>query len=189
MYARALDDAADRLRSLRIEERGQLAVGAASLGLALAATQTYQPIAMPLFLGGLVVGSLGVSSAWHRWDLVDRLAEERDAYVIPEVFEHASREATMARRRLFATLLRSWLRASEPGEAPLAAARAEVEALACELEDEALVLDVASAVACRHLVSEPIATPRDASFPSGEVLVRVRRIRSGFTAGEPSAQA
>jgi hypothetical protein len=36
-----------------------------------------------------------VRAVWRRWDLVDRLTGERDAYVISEVLAYASREATM----------------------------------------------------------------------------------------------
>jgi hypothetical protein len=35
----------------------------------------------------------------RHWDLLDRLADERDAFVIPEVASHASRHATSESRR------------------------------------------------------------------------------------------
>ena len=94
MYARAVDEASSRLRELRQEECGDLGLAALSLGLALAATQVRPVFAMPLFLGGVVVGARGVRALWRRWDLVERLAGERDAYVIPEVLACAAREAT-----------------------------------------------------------------------------------------------
>ena len=46
---------------------------------------------------------------WQRWDIVDRLADERDAYVIPEVLSYAERDACMERRSNSAALVRSWL--------------------------------------------------------------------------------
>ena len=40
---------------------------------------------MPLFIGGIVVGARGMRALWRRWDLLDRLAGDRDAYTIAEV--------------------------------------------------------------------------------------------------------
>ena len=60
MYARAVDEAAARLRELRHEEWEDLGLAALALGLAVVATQVRPAFAMPLFLGGLAVGALGV---------------------------------------------------------------------------------------------------------------------------------
>ena len=59
MYARSVDEAAARLRELRQEECGDLALAAVSLGLAFAATQIRPAFAMPFLLGGVVVGVRG----------------------------------------------------------------------------------------------------------------------------------
>ena len=59
------------------------------------------------FIGGLVIGALGVRALWRRWDLVERLSGDPDAYIITEVLEFATREATMERRQALATLIRS----------------------------------------------------------------------------------
>ncbi len=115
MYARAVDDAAERLGALRQEECGALGLAALALGLAVAVTQVHPQLALPLFLGGLGVGALGLRAVVLRWDLLERLAGERDALVIPEVRAYASREATIERRRTFAAMLRRNL--SEPGRA------------------------------------------------------------------------
>src|SRR5688500_4074499 len=102
MYARAVDDASARLQELRQEEWQELALAAFALGLALVATQIHPALAMPLFIGGVVLGARGMTALWRRWDLVDRLAAERDAHAIAEVRAYASREATMERRHCFA---------------------------------------------------------------------------------------
>ena len=99
MYARAVDDAAAHLRELRHEEWAGFALAALAIGLSLAATQVRPALALPLFLGGVVVGILGTRAFWRRWALLDQLADERDAYVIPDVVAYASRETTMDRRR------------------------------------------------------------------------------------------
>jgi hypothetical protein len=179
MYARAVDDAGSRLRELHREEWSDFGLAAVAGCLALLATQTMPGLAVPLFVGGLVVACRGVNAAWHRWELVDHLAGEPDAHVIPEVRRHALQEATIERRRLYAANIRHVLRTAEAGE--LGAAVPELEALVVELEDEGLVLDAACAVACARLVSDPSGSPllHLGSSPQ-EVRARARHVRSGF---------
>ena len=168
MYARTVDDCAARLRELRHEEREDLGVGALALGLAVAAAELRPALAMPLLVGGLVLVALGVRAIWRRWDLVDRLAGDRDAFAIPEVLAFAAREASTERRQDYAVQLRAKL-----GEVT-GAARAELEALAAELDDDELELDPAAAVACKRLLT-------DAELPPPPLLrSRVGRIRAGF---------
>ena len=100
MYARAVDEAELRLRELRHEQWLDLALAAVAFGLALAATQIRPSLAMPLFLGGVFAWALGIRALYRHWDLLDRLADERDAFVIPEVALYASRHATGERRRV-----------------------------------------------------------------------------------------
>jgi hypothetical protein len=183
MYARAVDDASARLHELHQEERQDLGLAALALGLALAAAHVHPALAMPLFVGGMAVGTLGVRALWRHWDLVDRLAGERDAYVIPDVLTYASRETRKERRHSFAALIRSIVK--QPGPAVVArvhAAAEDLEALASELEDEELALDPACAVACARLVSDPAQSPLlNPALPPEELRSRVRQIRSGFT--------
>jgi hypothetical protein len=137
---------------------------------------------VPLFLGGLAVAALGIRALWRRWDLVERLAGERDAYVIPEVKTYASREATMERRHNFAALIRNQLpQPVLPVRVRIAAVAEELEALACELDDAALELDPASAVACMRLLSDVAESPLlNPALPPEELRSRVRQIRYGF---------
>ena len=65
--------------------------------------------ALPLFVGGVVTGVRGMRALWRRWDLLEWLAGERDAYAIPEVMAHAAREATVDRRHMYAALVRGEL--------------------------------------------------------------------------------
>jgi hypothetical protein len=179
MYARAVDDAGSRLRDLRREEWSDLCLGALAVGLALFASQTRPDFAVPLFVGGLYVAFRGVTAAWRRWEIVDRLAGEPDAYVIPEVRKHALQEATLERRRLYAAYIRAALRTAAAGE--FGAATSELESLAAELEDVTFTLDAACAVACARLVSDPSGSPLlrlDSS--AEEVRSRVCQIRAGF---------
>ncbi len=184
MYARAVDDAAERLRELRQEEWGQFGLGALTFGLAIAATQVYPPLALPLFFGGLAVAAFGVRAGWRRWDLVERLAGERDAYVISEVLTFASREATMERRRRFAALIRRSLRQATlemTFEPRIIAVAEELEALASDLDDDELALDPSCAISCIRLLSDLVESPLlNQALTPQELRSRVRRIRSGF---------
>jgi hypothetical protein len=177
MYARAVEEGAARLRALRHEEWEDLGLGAVTIVLAVAATQVWPELALPLFVGGIVVGVKGVRAAWRRWDLVDRLADKVDAYVIPEVLAYASRHASMERRRTFASFLRSRLLT---GDARVAAVAQDLEALASELEDDALALDPAAAVATMRLLSEPESPLLECAARTDELRSRVLQIRSGF---------
>ncbi len=180
MYARAVDDAATRLRELRHEEWEGLALGALALALALTATQVRPAFAVPLFVGGLVVGGRGLAAGVRRFEIVDGLAGERDAYVIAEVRAHAAREATMARRRVCAASLRALV--ATHGETESLAGLAEpLETLAAELEDDALDLDPACAVACARLVYEGDLLLRDLAKVPAVARSRIARIRAGFT--------
>ena len=183
MYARAVEDAAQDLRELRHDEWGDFGLRALALSLAAVAGQLRSALALPLLIGGLTVWALGVRALWRHWDLVDRLAGNRDAYVISDVLAYASREATMDRRRNVAAMIRGTIR--QPGlalESRVRAAADELEALASELEDETLVLDPACAVACLRLLRDSPGSPLlNPALPSSDLRSSVVRIRSGFT--------
>lgn len=178
MYARAVEDAAIRLHDLRHDEREGLALGALALAFALAATHVRPAFAIPLFIGGLVVGARGLVAAVRRWDLVDRLAGEPDAHAIPEVLAYARREATMARRNEQAALLRG-LDASS-GRGACGALTPELEALAADLSDETLELDPACAVACARFLCDAASPLFDSSTAPAVLRARVECIRAGF---------
>ena len=67
------DARAARLQQLRRLGQDRLAVGAVALVLAVAATLVYPPLAVPLLIGGVAVGALGLRSLWQHWDLGDRV--------------------------------------------------------------------------------------------------------------------
>ena len=184
MYARRVDEASEQLRELRQEEWGNLGLGALALGLAVTAAEVRPALAVPLFLGGLVVGGLGMRALLRRSELVERLAGERDAHAIPEILAWASREATMERRQTYAALLRDTLK--RPGllyEARVLAAADDLDALASQLDDEELELDPARAVACQRLLRDVFGSPLlNSALPPEDLRSRVVQIRSGFKA-------
>ena len=103
MIARAVQHAESRLRELGHEQWEDAAVAVAAFAFAVAATRFAPALVLPVFLGGVVVAARGVAAFWRRWDLLDRLVLERDAYTIPEVRARAVDAASPANRRLLAT--------------------------------------------------------------------------------------
>jgi hypothetical protein len=181
MYARAVDDAASHLRDLEHTVREDLALAALALGLAIVATRSWPALAMPLFLGGLGVGVLGLRAFVRRWNLLDSLADECDAYLIPQVHRYASREASADRRRLLASQLRVML--DQPRldrELRSLGMREELEALATRLADDELVLEPRSAVVCKHLLVDAESPLFDPSAHAAELRLRIRDVESGF---------
>jgi hypothetical protein len=182
VYARAVDQADARLRDLRLEERGEFGLAATALAASLVATELAPTLALPFFAGGLVVGALGARALWRRWDLLDRLSGESDAYVIAEVRAFAAREATMERRSSFAALIRGRLGdARLAADARVLAVAPELDSLALELDDPDLVLEPAAAVACMRLLSDLWRSPLlNRELPAEDLRSRVCQIRSGF---------
>jgi hypothetical protein len=177
-----IDEAGIRLRELHREQAEELGVCLAAFLLAVAATRFQPALALPLLVGGLVVGVRGLRCVWRRWDLVDRLADSHDAYVLLDVSAYAERQATPARRRMFAAGIRAALDEAAPSSA-VAASEDELSALAAELEDERLSLDPECAVACKRLVEEPDVSPLlDPAASEAALRASVDRIRAGFAA-------
>jgi hypothetical protein len=184
MNARAVDGAGTRLRELRLEEWEDFALALVAVALSLGATRHAQELAMPLFLGGVAALALGARAVWRRWDLVDRLCDDRDAYAIPEVRERAVRETTMDRRRAFASALRYWLDDSAGAGDPRVVVLADdVRSLARELDDDALALEPEAGVNCMRLVTDPVSSPLlNTDLPEDELRSRILQIRAGFDA-------
>lgn len=181
MYARAIDEAALRLDELRHEEWEDLGLAAVALAVSIVATQVYPPLALPLFLGGVVGWFCGLKALVGRWNLVERLAGEKDAYVLPEVFERAMRETTIERRRSFAALIRMRLKDPELAVPQFGPAVEELRALVSDLEDEELALKPAAAVSCLRLLSEREESPLlNSELPAELLRLRLLQIRSGF---------
>ena len=183
MYARRVDEASEQLRELRQEEWGKLGLGALALGLAVTAAEVRPALAVPLFLGGLVVGGLGMRALLRRSELVERLAGSatrtpfrRSGLGIPGGHHGAASEARGVAARHAAA-------AGALVRGALSAAAEELEALASELDDEELELDPACAVACMRLLSDVVTSPLlNSALPPQDLRSRVVQIRSGFTA-------
>jgi len=182
MYARALEEAETRLVDLHHDEVQRVVLSVVALGGSLVATVVYEPLVIPLFLGGLVLGVLGIGAIWRHWDLLDRLADDSDAYSIRAVRAYAARDARMDRRRGNASFIRSWL----AGPVPVADSRIVeyadmLEQLACRLEDDDLELDPSCAIACRRLLTDPQVSPLlNNALPPDDLGAWIVRIQAGF---------
>ena len=180
MDARTLDQAASRLEELGGEVKEDLGIAALALALSLLAAELRPSLAIPLFIGGVGVAVLGVRALWRRWDLVDRLAGDRDAYVIREVRAYAVREACPESRRGLAMSIRCGLHSPVTAYWSRDEIADELEALAAELDDETLELDPVAAVACVRLLRDPEVSPLLTGAPPEEIRASIRRIRAGF---------
>jgi hypothetical protein len=182
MVARAVEDADRRLHELRREEWEDGAVAATAFALAIAASAMRPALALPLFVGGLFVVGRAVIAAWRRWDLLDRLVVEPDAYAIPEVRCRAEQEASMVNRRALSRTIHWRLDRSE--DPRILANAKQLAFLADDLADPLLELDPACAAACSRLLTDPEGSPlMNAVLPAEDVRSRLVQIRSGFHTG------
>ncbi|HEV8104206.1 MAG TPA: hypothetical protein VGP69_10760 [Gaiellaceae bacterium] len=182
MYAWEIEAASSELRGLQHEEWEDTALAALTFVLALAATQLFPTLAVPLAIGALAVALLALRAFWRHWELLDRLLLDQAAYQIQEVRRRAERSATMKNRHWLAESIRSMLK--EPGytfPGRVGAAAEELGTLARELDDAALSLDPASAVACERLLTDGGLSPLfNPALPADDTRASLRQIRAGF---------
>src|SRR5262249_22187823 len=123
-----------------------------------------------------------VRAFWRRWNLIQELKREPDAYAIPEEHASAAKAVSMKNRHRLAGSIRSMVR--EPGLAlakRVAACTGELEARASELERPSLLLDPVCAVECGLLLTDGCESPfLNAALPAEDALTWIRRIRAGF---------
>ena len=176
------DDARRELHELRLEEWSDLALGALAITAALVATHTAPTLALPLFIGGLVVALRGGRAFFRRWDLCQRLLLDPAAYEIPEISAQAERAARLDNRAILARSIRSMLATAPPYRSSRVDLVAdELAALAEQLDDETLVLAPICAVRCQRLLTDGTESPLLNSFmPADGLQIAIKRIRAGF---------
>jgi len=183
MYARQVEEQSTELDALRHDELELFALTVLCFGLALAA-HGRPTIALPLLAAGLGGAFLAVRAFWRRWDLLDRLLLERDAYMIDEVGRRARDIAELENRRALAASIIWRLEHASALRDPdgrLHVIAPELAALALELADETLALDPLRAVECERLLTDCATSPLvDCAACVEDVVASVRRIRAGF---------
>jgi hypothetical protein len=183
-----IEEADQRLRQLKHDERSRLGVAALALGLSFGTAVLRSPFAIPLLLGGLTMLVLAGRAFFDRADFTHELLLERDAYLIPEIRNRAEQIASMPSRRLLADTIRRRL-TPLPGYAlspRVAEVAEELEALASELDDERMLLDPARAVQCEELITAYTESPLfNELLPAEDLHVALRQIRAGFARPAP----
>ena len=163
MTARQIDEAAERLRDLRLQSVEDLALGGTAFALAMTASRVRPSLAVPLLLGAMVVTFLGLRALVRRRFLVEDLAVDPDAYAIDDVRRYGARTASIEHRRLLARSVRATLDGSTAGVAVrVSALRPELEQLVEVLEDERRTLEPPTAVAIErrmHACPSPLQDP------------------------------
>lgn len=184
MYARQVEEQSTELEELKRDELELVGLTVLCFGLALAA-HGRPTVALPLLTAGLGGAFLAMRAFWRRWDLVDRLLLEREAYFIDEVGKRARCFAELENRRSLASSIRWRLEnasALKDSTGRLHRIAPELAELARELDDESLELDPLRAVECERLLTDGTTSPLvDGVTPTEDVLARIRRIRAGFT--------
>jgi hypothetical protein len=186
MYERALEQAACELgrRRRRAVQALALAVGAALAGGAVAFVSL--PLAAALGAGAVLELVVAAASTNAKRELVVRLAVEPAAYALPEVAAYGARVAQAPQRaRLAAWLAEVIADAHTPHSLYLgdrvALVAHELDALARELVAPTRLVDPASAVACRrlltHMTESPLYNP---GVPLDDLHLALRRIRAGI---------
>jgi hypothetical protein len=156
MSAREVEGLGRQLRVLQEQAIGRLVLSALAFGGALAASQVWHDLAIPLLLGGVALAVLGCRDLVRRECLLDEAASDHDAYALAPVRRHTARLATMEHRRDDAASIRRLLRSPELSVADRIEPNRELLAqLAAELERDDLSFDPACAVLLDHLLLRP----------------------------------
>jgi hypothetical protein len=181
MTARAVDEARDLLRDLKHEQWLDDAAAAVMIASSLVLLTPRPDLALALFAAGAFLAFRGAVATWRRWDLVDELVTEPDAYTIADVRARAVAEASAGNRRTLSSVIR-W-RLDRGADARVAAAATELAALADQLDDPALDFDPVCAAVCGRLLRDANASPLiNDALPADDVQSRIVQIRNGFHA-------
>lgn len=181
-----LDLAARELRdhARRVAERATLTV-VATVGAGFALFLSLR-VALAFVVGAVVEAFLLVDAEYARRDLISRLALYRPAYALPEVARYGARSTQDPQlHRLAAWLSELPAEAELPGniyvKERVTLFAPELEAIACELRSQDVVVDPPSAVACRRLLTQAVESPLyNARVPADELRAELERIRSGI---------
>jgi hypothetical protein len=183
MDARSVERAEIQLHELRLQGLCDFVLAGVAFAAALAGSRLLPPLAVPLLVAGMGVALLGMRALVRRYLLLEDLAVDRDAYLIPEVRAVALRAASREHRRRLACAIREALNPTWCGGNPRVEANRDLLLeMGAALEDEALTLDPAAAIALDRLLTAGECNLYSSGLPADELRSRLRRILDAFTA-------
>jgi hypothetical protein len=145
-------------------------------------------LVLPLAAGTVLEAALSALALYGHRERVARLALEPSAYVLPEVARYGRPLAEPGHRaRLAAWISEILADAHLPGNLYLADRvrrfAHELETLARDLVQPDTLMQPASAVACKRLLTHPVESPLyNPRLPADELSLALRRIRAGISA-------
>ncbi len=185
--ARRIEQLEATLAELERRTRDRALLAAGALAVALIATRASPDLAWPLAAGGLCVAFLGIATYVRRRELIEALARDPDAYVIPDVRRFGEQLARPRVRHELALSIRLALEDPLVGK-QVELCRAELEELVGELDSPDWAIEPAAAVACRELVVGSRGPLYDSTVPPELARSKVRQILAGLhPAGKPQA--
>jgi hypothetical protein len=193
MNARELEAAAEILERRRRRAVQAFVAVVAVAAAAVAVGPFFTRIALALGVAAAFEAILAYAFWVERRELIERLALDSAAYMIPAVASFGSRITALRERERLAAWIRSVAREPERLGSFYLADRArafarEFETVAQELARPAATVQAPVAVACRRLLTRPVQSPLyNPNLPEEDLAALLRRIRSGI-ATPPSAE-
>jgi hypothetical protein len=182
MDARSVERAEVQLHELRFQGLCDFVLAGVAFAAALAGSRLLPPLAVPLLVGGMGVAVLGMRALVRRYLLLEDLAVDRDAYLIPEVRAVALRAASREQRHRLASAIREALNPCWCGTNPRVEANLDLLAeIGVALEDERLTLDPCAAIALDRLLTAGECNLYSPGLPVDELRSRLRRVLDGFS--------
>ena len=168
MVARDVEMLGRKLHELDERAFDELGLAAVAFGLALAATQLQQDLAIPLLVGALVLTAFGLVAFVKKRLLIEDVAGDRDAYAIDDVRSYALRLTSRDQRRVQAAQIRRMLAVPSPR-----GNRAQLRRIMRKLERDDLVLDPVCAVVLEQFLHDPTS-------PVDDVRSHLTQVEAGF---------
>ena len=190
MDARSVERAETELRELGLQGLEGLLVAAGAFAVALLGIRLLPAVSVPLLAGGMGVAVLGMRALVRRHLLLEDLAADPDAHLIPQVRAVAARAASREHRLRLAAVIHQTL------NQPLCETNSRIDAnrdllveLEAALEDEARALDPAAAVALDRLLTVGEDNLNSRALPEDELRSRLHRILDAFAASSRGARS
>lgn len=188
MNARDIEMAALEVERSRHRAVRWLSAGGALASIAIALLPFSRSFAVTLSCGAVLEMLLAAVLWLRRRERIEQLALDPSAYTIPAVARFGARVCDLSQRRRLAASIRSMVDDRQPLDLHLVGRTGrfaqQLETLARELAAPAALVEPATAVACRRLVTRPVESPLyNPNLPEEDLRALLHRIRGGITSG------